>query len=193
MASWVLRTFRARDTETMLLLYKTYVRTHVEYCSPLWSPHLQYDIIRVEAVQRTFTSKIRCLKGSTYWERLMKLSLYSLQRRRERFAIIQMWKIERGLVPNDIGVNFRESSRHGSQCVRPLGRSKYSSVNTTIHRSFGSAACALYNVVPPSVKMLETLTSFKSALDVFLRNIPDTPSNARIRGSKQKLYFGVGW
>ena len=27
MASWVLRTYPARDTETLLLLYKTYVRT----------------------------------------------------------------------------------------------------------------------------------------------------------------------
>ena len=58
--------------------------------------------------------------------------------------------------------------------------------NTQSLKSFGSAACALYNVVLPSVKEPDTLTSFKSALDPFLRNIPDTPPMPGYVG-------GVGW
>ena len=175
MASWVLRTFRARDVDTMLLLYKTYVRTHLEYCSPLWSPHFQGDIIRVEAIQRTFTAKITNVRGLNYWDRLKKLSLYSLQRRRERFAIILMWKIEKGLIPNSLDIRFRQTPRHGSSCIRPLGSSKYCSVNRLVFNSFASLGPALYNVVPPHIKNMDGLAPFKTALDAFLRKIPDTP------------------
>ena len=174
-ASWVLRTFTSRDTETMMLLYKSYVRSHLEYCCPLWSPHLQCDIIQIEAVQRSFTAKIKGFRSLNYWERLRRLSLYSLQRRRERYMIILVWKIYNSLIPNNVNITFRETTRHGTTCLRPLGNSKYSSVNTIRFNSFTSNASALYNVVPPNIKSLNTLTIFKSKLDVFLQIFPDTP------------------
>ena len=175
MASWVLRTFTTRDTETMMLLYKSYVRSHLEYCGPLWSPHLKCDIIQIEAVQRSFTAKISGFRALNYWERLRRLSLYSLQRRRERYTIILTWKIYNDILPNSVNIVFRESSRHGTSCTRPLGDSKYSSINTLRFNSFASTASALYNVVPPHIKSLNTLTKFKSALDAFLKSFPDTP------------------
>ena len=175
MASWVLRTFVTRDKDTMMLLYKSYVRSHVEYCCPLWSPHLQCDIILIESVQRSFTAKIAGLRTITYWERLRHLSLYSLQRRRERYMIILIWKIYNNCIPNSVNIVFRESSRHGTTCIRPLGNSKYSSINTMRFSSFASTASALYNVVPPLIKSLKLLTKFKSELDAFLKSIPDTP------------------
>ena len=99
MASWVLRTFISRDVATMMLLYKSYVRSHLEYCCPLWSPHMQCEIIKLEAVQRSFTAKIQGLGNLNYWERLRRLSMYSLQRRRERYTIILVWKIYNNLAP----------------------------------------------------------------------------------------------
>ena len=175
MASWVLRTFLTRDKETMMLLYTSFVRSHLEYCCPLWSPHLQCDIIQIEAVQRSFTSKIQGLRSMSYWERLKHLSLYSLQRRRERYMIIVVWKIYNNIIPNNVNITFRESTRHGTTCIRPLGSSKYSSVKTMRFNSFTSTASALYNVVPPNIKTLISLTRFKSELDAFLQTYPDTP------------------
>lgn len=175
MASWVLRTFLTREKDVMLLLYRSFVRTHAEYCCPLWSPHLIGEIIRVEAIQRTFTSKIKGFKSLNYWQRLQALSLYSLQRRRERYMIILVWKIYNNLIPNSVNLTFRESTRHGTMCIRPLGHSKKSSVNTMIFNSFPSTASALYNVVPPEVKAISTLIPFKRSLDHFLQSYPDTP------------------
>ena len=77
----------------MMLLYKTYVRSITEYCCVLWSPHLQCDVIKIESIQRSFTSKIVGYKDLSYWERLKQLGLYSLQRRHERYKIILVWKI----------------------------------------------------------------------------------------------------
>ena len=41
----------------------------------------------------TFTYKITEVQHLNYWERLRELKLYSLQRRRERYIIIHIWKI----------------------------------------------------------------------------------------------------
>jgi hypothetical protein len=185
MASWVLRTFITRDVATMMLLYKSYVRSHLEYCCPLWSPHMQCDIIQLEAVQRSFTAKIQGLGKLNYWDRLRRLSMYSLQRRRERYTIILVWKIYNNLVPNSVGINFRETSRHGTTCIRPLGSSKYSSINNLRFHSFASRASALYNVVPPSIKSLPSLTTFKPALDAFLNEFPDTPPTPGYTGQNR--------
>ena len=139
MASWVLRTFISRDVTTMMLLYKSYVRSHLEYCCPLWSPHMQCENIKLEAVQRSFTAKIQDLGNLNYWEHLCHLSMYSLQRRRE----ILVWKIYDNLAPNSMNINFRETSRYRTTCIGPLGSSKYTSVNNLRFNSFASRASAL--------------------------------------------------
>ena len=54
-------------------------------------------IIKLEAVQRSFTAKIDGMEDKNYWQRLSSLKLFSLQQRRERFIIIHMWKIFKGI------------------------------------------------------------------------------------------------
>ena len=62
-------------TMILMILYKSLVRCHLEYCSPLWNTSKIADIQNLESIQRTFTSKIAGLKDLHYWERLKKLSL----------------------------------------------------------------------------------------------------------------------
>ena len=115
------------------------------------------------------------MKSLNYWDRLKALKLYSLQRRRERYIIIFMWKIQHGLTPNICNFTFNTSDRRGATCIRNLGKSKYSSINTLVFHSFSSSGPALYNRVPLKVKDSSTLLSFKSRLDSWLRSFPDTP------------------
>ena len=91
--SWMLSVFSDRSANTLLPLYKTLVRSRLEYCSPLWHPSKVEDIKHLEGVQRMLTSKISEVKHLHYWDRLKALNLMSLQRRRERFSIIQIYKI----------------------------------------------------------------------------------------------------
>ena len=88
MASWVLGTFKDRSKFTMTLLFKSMVRSRLEYCSALWNPHKVQDIGTLEAIQRSFTRRISGCKDMDYWERLKYFNLPSLQRRRERHIII---------------------------------------------------------------------------------------------------------
>ena len=63
--------------------------------------HLIKNINMVGKVQRSFTKFISGMEGLSYPERLIILKLYSLQRRRERYIIIYVWKISEGpVVPN---------------------------------------------------------------------------------------------
>ncbi len=84
------------------------------------------DILSLENVKRSFTRHVQGMQKLDYWERLSSLRLYSLQRRRERYDILYVWKILEGLVPNVSAVSKRQvtlvqdtSGRRGRVCKVP--------------------------------------------------------------------------
>ena len=112
--------FKMRDKATMMTLYKSLVRSHLEYCCPLWNCSKNKDIQQLERIQRTFTLKIDGIQHLNYWQRLKALNLMSLQRRRERYLIIHMWKVLHCKCPNDIGIQFSVTLKSSSQCNQAL-------------------------------------------------------------------------
>ena len=44
------RTFKYRTVENFKVIYCAYVRPHLEYAAPVWSPHLKKDIKVLERV-----------------------------------------------------------------------------------------------------------------------------------------------
>ena len=176
MASWVLGTFRNRSKVVMTLLYKTMVRSRLEYCSALWNPHKIQDIKTLEAIQRSFTRRISGCKDMDYWERLRYLQLPSLQRRRERYIIINAWKILNSKIPNDIDMKFHSSDRLGVRAkIPPLAKNCPSSIQSIYENSFSVKAAKMWNLLPKSVNTIKELTTFKAALGQFLEKIPDKP------------------
>ena len=89
--SWVFSVFRIRDKIVMTTLYKSLVRSQLEYSCSLWSPTKVTEIQLINGVQITFTSRIGGLQHLNYWERIVKLKFMSLQCRRERYIILMMW------------------------------------------------------------------------------------------------------
>ena len=176
MAAWVLSVFKSREPEVMMTLYKTYVRTQLEYCSILWHPLTVEDIMTIEGVQRTFTSKIVGLSDKDYWERLEILNLMSLQRRRERYIIIMMWKILNGFVPNDLGIESRLSGRHGLRAEYPrIPRGCRDRVKTRYDSSFAYFGPKLWNTLPKAINLLGDMQKFKNELTRFVLSLPDKP------------------
>ena len=173
--SWILSVFESRDPELMLTLFKSLVLNIVEYCSPLWSPHKIQEIAKIEGVQRRFTSRISSLAHLNYWDRLKKLKLYSLQRRRERFILIYVWKIIHERVPNDVGIAWRICGRKGIIAAVPRVPSAVAKINTSYDYFFKVNATKLWNCLPKSVNTVDTMEPFKRKLDLFLKNISDFP------------------
>ena len=172
---WVLSVFKSRSCEVMMTLYKSLVRSHLEYCSPLWHPSRIGDIEKIEDVQREFTRRINGCHSLNYWERLSKLKLYSLQRRRERFILITMWKILYNQVPC-MGIRFRPESRLGIQAVIPsLTTQGRASNRRLFDESFSFIGPTLWNSLPSEVSTLQSFSGFKSKLDKVLQGVPDQP------------------
>lgn len=183
-ASWVLGAFKTRDRTTMLTLYKSLVRCHLEYCCPLWNPQHKSDIQVLESVQRTFTSRISGVQHLDYWGRLKALKIMSLQRRRERYIIIHVWKILRGMSPNDLAFEFSETFRHGTKASVPSLQKSSSVRNQSLYdASFRVMGARLWNVVPPSLHSLMDPLQFKIKLTEFLNTFPDEPPTAGYVGT----------
>ena len=176
---WILRTFKTREPLPMLTLYKSLVVPLLEYCCQLWSPATPGDIRKIEAVQRTFTYRISGCRHFTYWQRLQELHLYSLQRRRERYTILYVWKIGAGLVTNDVDLQFTNNARRGCLCnitrVNPRALTRVKTIKTN---SFATRGPTLFNCLPKALRSQFdiTLNSFKTKLDKFLQAIPDEPN-----------------
>ena len=176
LAGWILRTFTTRDPQVMLTLYKTLVMSRLEYASQLWSPYLLKHVYLIEKVQRAFTKHISGMCFLSYSKRLEVLKLYSLQRRRERYGIIYVWKMIEGLVPNlsdPITCSF--SDRRGRTCV--ICHSGAGRLGTLKYNSFRWRSIRMFNRLPKSIRMLSScsVVGFKSKLDSYLRNIVDLP------------------
>ena len=176
LSGWVLSIFYTRDKLTMLTLFNSIVRSKLEYCSQIWDPFLIKHISAIEQIQRNFTKKIQGLKDLNYWERLDKLELMSLQRRREKLTIIFVWKIKYNLVPNDINLEFSTNNRRSGSVaiVKPMPRSA-GKLLSMFENSFIVKSAKLWNKLPLKLKQVDSLTVFKSQLDKYLKLIPDRP------------------
>jgi ribonuclease P/MRP protein subunit RPP40 len=165
MASWILSVFAGRNAELMMPLFKSLVRSRTEYCCPLWHPSKLEDIKKLEAVQRTYTAKIPEVQHLSYWDRLKSLNLMSLQRRRERYILIHVYKILHDLAPNDLQMQFYGTARRGTCCrVPPLVKNSKPKYQRQYDHSFRVIGAKLWNLLPKSVKVKETLGSYKCCL-----------------------------
>ena len=68
------RNFSRIDCEDLKILYLTYARPHVEYCVPVYNPHLRKDIDCLEKIQRRATKMVwrlandPILSGCVFWD-----------------------------------------------------------------------------------------------------------------------------
>jgi len=73
------------------------VRPHLEYCVPARRPHLRGDVDRLERVQKRATKRLEGFEGIGYKDRLQELGLMTLETRRIRADLIEVFMILRGI------------------------------------------------------------------------------------------------
>ena len=91
------RSFDNMREFAFLNVYKSLVRPHLEYGNVIWSP-ATYEIMLIEGVQRRATAMIKKYKGLSYEERLRKLGIPTLEYRRHRADLIQVYRLFSGML-----------------------------------------------------------------------------------------------
>ena len=175
--AWILRVFKTRDRVALVTLWKSLVAPVLEYCCQLWNPSATGLIQKMEAVQHSYFSKITGLQSLDYWQQLSVLKMPSLQRRRERYICIYIWKVLEGLVPN-FGLQSNHSTRRGRSCMVPRVRQVASQkIQNLRYNSIGVLGPRLFNQLPKAVRGVSgcTVEVFKRALNKCLESIPDEP------------------
>ena len=140
------------------------MRPLLEYCSQCWSPYLQKDKLVLVKVQKTFTKMITGMKSLSYKERLNRLGLFSLERRRKRRELIEVFKALSGSSSPELRNLFRvrsDSALRGPQLTLEKPRS-----NTSIRlQFFSNRVINAWNKLPSNVVEAKSVTMFKLRLD----------------------------
>ena len=108
------------------------------------------------------------MAGLDYWERLVSLSLYSQERRRERYQIIFLWKVAQGLVQG-YNATFIQSERRGRLMVlAPLCNQAPSAVRKARESSLRVRCARLLRVgVQKFLKSVDSTTFWGLGLQIY--------------------------
>ena len=157
------KTFTTRDKATWKKLYTTFVRPQLEYAIQSWSPYLRGDIAKLEAVQRRATKTPIGMRELAYEDRLAAMSLTTLEERRKRGDLIQMYKIEKGID----NVEWHYPLSIGPPLGDRRGRMHRELVTGCAQRYnfFSNRVAHSWNKLPDSVVSAPTVNSFKARLD----------------------------
>ena len=163
------RTFVYLDKDMFKKLFTAIVRPHLEYGATVWNPSKKTQIDKIERVQRRATKLIPGLSSLTYKERLLALNMPTLQYRRYRGDMIELYKISHNFYdPATINgfINFTSDS-NSRYCLRRHEFSFYKEKCSKDVRknSFKIRTANQWNNLPASVVNAATLNSFKNNLD----------------------------
>jgi len=161
----VRRNFKRLDKNDFLVIYRTYIRPHLEYCIQAWSPHLMKDIQCLERVQKSATNLIPALKKYSYTDRLKKLGLTTLQTRRVRGDMIQAYKIMTGKDKIDREQFFQlADSNYGLRGHSLKIRKDRPNLDIRKH-FFSQRVVNAWNKLPQHVVDAPSVNCFKNRLD----------------------------
>jgi len=163
------RTISYKSTDIMLPLYKSAVRPHLEYCTTAWSPHYVKDKELIERIQHRFTRMIPEIKDLPYTERLRRLNLWTLEGRRVRADLIEVFKMINGLT----NVNFEAFFEFDTNCrtrghARKLKKNRF---NRDLRQHFFTERIInIWNNLDNQTVLASSLNNFKWNLDRLRRS-----------------------
>jgi hypothetical protein len=160
--------FTYLDQITLKLLYTGLVRPHLEYAVSTWNPWTKGNINIIEKVQRRATKLVKSLRSLPYEQRLNSLGLISLEDRRTRGDLIQMFKIIKGYDKINLinGVNFAKSlslnlrRKHDTKLVRELNKRGSYRYNFLSNR-----VASKWNELSQNTIDSKSINSFKAGID----------------------------
>jgi hypothetical protein len=160
------RNFHYRDRHTFVRLYKQYVRPHLEFASPSWSPWLTGDIERLEKVQEKAVKMVAGLKSKIYSERCIELGLETLEERRKKqdLALVHKLVREGQEAPMLVPIPEVENRVRTRRAAAAHGLAAQYARTDVRKFSFPVRVVESWNRLPDSVKTTTSKDAFKRML-----------------------------
>ena len=160
------RFYKHADSATLLQLYKTFIRPHLEYAAIVWDPYLAKDIESLEKVQR-FGLCMALKDWSLDHEQLLQQSsIQKLSDRRSQSRLCHLFKIFYELCDfPDAPLKCRQSpyncrNFHHMQLVCPRAKT------SQYLNSFFPKTINRWNSLPSNYFLSSSLSHFKHSLSV---------------------------
>ena len=164
----IVRNIEYKTPDIMIPLFKSMVRPILEYANCVWAPNKRKDIDYVEKVQRQFTKKVIGMKELSYQERLSKLKLPSLEYRRLRGDIIQVYKIVNGLYDPITTKSLFEITENNKTRNNNPNKLYKKRTNTNLYQHFfTNRIINTWNSLPEEVVEVDTLNKLKNKIDFY--------------------------
>ena len=167
---FIYRTFTCLNKDMFLNLYKSLVSPHLEYGSAVWSVIYKKDAVSIENVQRRATRLLSNIRHLSYTERLRYLGLPTLQYRRMRADVIQVYKIVHGIDKVDENL-FEIPPVHRTRGNSKRIYKKHSRLNTR-KCFFSQRVVNTWNSLPDQLVCARTLNTFKNLLNEHWKTHP---------------------
>jgi hypothetical protein len=163
--SQISRAFHYRDRNVFIRLYVQYVRPHLEFAVPAWSPWLEADKEVLEKVQRRAVQMVSGLRSHTYEDRLKELGLTTLEERRHQADMAQTYKIVRGkdrVCKETWFKSVTETGRATRSAADPLNLRPQQSRLEIRRQFFSQRVVESWNDIPADLKQSVNVKNFKN-------------------------------
>ena len=168
---FIRHSFQYLDKESFTLLYKCLVRPHLEFASCVWSPKHKYSRDDIERVQRRATKLVPGLSHLSYEERLRQLNLETLEHRRRRADVLEVYRILSGnhLLNKSCRCEVCPTKEMLQRSVNTTTRGHSLKLETQLatghRRSFFAARVVKdWNALSESTVSAKTISGFKAGL-----------------------------
>ena len=170
----IARAFHFRN-RTFVNLYKQYVRPHLEFSVPAWSPWTAADREVLEQVQRRMVRMVSGLRGNSYEARLEELGLLSLETRRVKYDLVQTYKIVHGLDQVDSSTWFQLVGNDPPRVTRetsdPLNIVRKEGRLEIRRKFYSNRVVEHWNALESDIKSARSIATFKSGIQQYLINL----------------------
>ena len=157
------RSYTFLDKDSFKMLFVALVRPHLEFGNVAWSPGQRGDKNLIESVLRRASKNVPCLKELTYEQRLKKLNLPSMEYRRIRGDLIEVYKYTHGFY--SVNQDLLQLDTSGVTRGHQFKLYKQRCSLSLRQNFFTFRVVDRWNALPSSVVDSPSLQAFKNGLD----------------------------